>query len=58
LCAEFSINCGTEHSAYLDGFIRMLQVDPKAVFTCASAAQKGVDLLRELVLREPAQAAE
>jgi antirestriction protein ArdC len=58
LCAEFSVNSGTEHSTYLGGYIRMLQADPKAVFTCASAAQKAVDLLRELVLREPAQAAE
>jgi antirestriction protein ArdC len=58
LCAEFSIDSGIEHASYIGGWIDLLKFDPRAIFTCASKAQAAVDYLRELVLREPAQAAE
>jgi antirestriction protein ArdC len=58
LCAEFSIDGSSEHSSYIAHWITLLKSDPKAIFTCASQAQAAVDFMRDLVLREPAQAAE
>ena len=57
-CAEFSIDGDTRLSSYVDHYIHLLEYDPKAFFTCASKAQAAVDFLRDLALREPAQAAE
>jgi antirestriction protein ArdC len=57
-CAEFSIDSGIEHASYIGGWIDLLRSDSRAIFTCASRAQAAVDYLRDLVLREPAQAAE
>ena len=58
LCAEFSIDGDTKLPGYIDHYIKLLEGDASAFFTCASKAQAAVDYLRELVLREPAQAAE
>jgi antirestriction protein ArdC len=58
LCAEFSIDGGSEHSSYIGHWITLLKSDPKALFTCASRAQAAVDYLRDLALHEPAVAAE
>jgi antirestriction protein ArdC len=58
LCAEFSIDGDAATPSYIAPFVKLLEGDAKAFFTCASKAQAAVDYLRELVLREPAQAAE
>jgi antirestriction protein ArdC len=57
LCAEFDIDGDPRLSGYVAEYIRLLEGDPKAFFTCASKAQAAVDYLRELALRAPAQAA-
>ena len=58
LCAEFSIDGDAATPSYIAPFINLLEGDAKAFFTVASKAQAAVDYLRELALREPAQAAE
>jgi antirestriction protein ArdC len=58
LCAEFDIDGDPRLSGYIQHYIALLEGDPKAFFTAASKAQQAVDYLRELALREPAQAAE
>jgi antirestriction protein ArdC len=58
LCAEFDIDGDPRLSGYVMHYIRLLEGDPKAFFTAASKAQAAIDFLRELALREPAQAAE
>jgi|SRR6516165_1768002 antirestriction protein ArdC len=58
LCAEFSIDGDPRLSGYIEHYIDLLESDTKAFFTAASKAQAAVDYLRELALREPAQAAE
>jgi antirestriction protein ArdC len=58
LCAEFDIDGDPRLSGYIAEYIRLLESDPKAFFTCASRAQAAVDFLRELALRAPARAAE
>src|SRR5262249_18431550 len=58
ICAEFDIDGDPRLPGYLMHYIRLLEGDPKAFFTAASKAQAAVDYLRELALREPAQAAE
>lgn len=58
LCAEFSVGGYSNHASYIASWIQLLKEDPKAIFTCASRAQAAVDYLRDLVLRQPAEAAE
>jgi antirestriction protein ArdC len=58
ICAEFSIDGDSGLPAYIGAHVELLEGDTKAFFTCASKAQAAVDYLRELALREPAQAAE
>jgi antirestriction protein ArdC len=58
ICAEFDTDGDPRLPGYLMHYIRLLEGDPKAFFTAASKAQAAVDYLRELALREPAQAAE
>lgn len=58
LCAEFSIDGDPRLPGYIGSYIKLLEDDTKAFFTCASKAQAVVDYLRDLALREPAQAAE
>jgi antirestriction protein ArdC len=53
---EFSIDGDPRLPGYLMHYIRLLEGDTKAFFICASKAQAAVDYLRELALREPAQA--
>ncbi len=58
LCAEFSIDGYSSHASYIANWLSLLEQDSRAIFTCASKAQAALDFLRELALREPAQAAE
>jgi antirestriction protein ArdC len=58
LCAEFSIDGDPGLPAYIGGYITLLEDDDKAFFTICSKAQAALDFLRDLVLREPLQAAE
>jgi antirestriction protein ArdC len=58
LCAEFSINGDPGMPAYIGSYVQLLEDDDKAFFTCCSKAQAALDFLRDLVLREPKQAAE
>jgi antirestriction protein ArdC len=58
LCAEFSIDGDPGLPAYIGSYITLLEGDDKAFFTCCSKAQAALNFLRDLVLREPAQAAE
>jgi antirestriction protein ArdC len=58
LCAEFSVDGFIPHAAYLEHYLKLLENDTKATFTAASRAQAAVDFPRDLMLREPAQAAE
>jgi len=46
LCAEFGFDNTSNHAAYLQSWIKVLQNDVRAIFTAASAAQKAVDYLR------------
>jgi antirestriction protein ArdC len=57
LCAGFDIDGYSEHASYIASWAELLTSDIKAIFTCSSRAQQAVDYLRDLVLREPAQAA-
>jgi antirestriction protein ArdC len=56
LCAEFSID-DIPHSTYIQTFLKLLEDDPKAIFTAASKAQAAVDYLRQLILAETGRAA-
>lgn len=58
LCAEFAIDGDMRSAGYIASWVELLKSDNKAVFTCASKAQAAVDYLRDLALRESAQAAE
>jgi antirestriction protein ArdC len=53
LCAEFSIDGDPGMSAYIGGYIELLQGDDRAFFTCCSKAQAALYFLRDLALREP-----
>jgi antirestriction protein ArdC len=53
LCAEFSIDGYVPHAAYIEHFLKLLNNDPKAIFTAASKAQAAVDFLRQKILTEP-----
>jgi len=54
LCAEFSIDGSVSHAAYIQDYLKLLEDDPKAIFTAASKAQAAVDFLRQLILVETA----
>ena len=54
LCAEFSIDGSVSHATYIQDFLKLLEDDPKAIFTAASKAQAAVDFLRQLILVETA----
>ena len=58
LCAEFSIDGDPGMTAYIEHYITLLKHDDRAFFTCCAKAQAALDYLRDLVLREPKQAAE
>jgi antirestriction protein ArdC len=53
LCAEFAVDGFVQHAAYLEHYLKLLQDDPKAIFTAASKAQAAVDFLRQQILAEP-----
>jgi antirestriction protein ArdC len=54
LCAEFSIDGSISHATYIHDYLKLLEDDPKAIFTAASKAQAAVDYLRQLILVETA----
>jgi antirestriction protein ArdC len=58
LCAEFSIDGDMRAAGYIADWLKLLKTDAKAIFTAASKAQAAVNYLRQLILAEPAQAAE
>jgi antirestriction protein ArdC len=51
LCAEFSIDGYVPHAAYIESYLKLLQDDPKAIFTAASKAQAAADFLRDQILK-------
>jgi antirestriction protein ArdC len=54
LCAEFGFdNAHDNQAAYLDGWLKVLKADKRAIFTCASKAQKAADYLRGRAIAEP-----
>jgi antirestriction protein ArdC len=53
LCAEFAVDGWEPDTAYIAHYLKLLEDDPKAIFTAASKAQAAVDFLRERILREP-----
>jgi len=57
LCAEFSIDGSISHATYIHDYLKLLEDDPKAIFTAASKAQAAVDYLRQLILVETGRAA-
>lgn len=59
LCAEFGLdNAHANQAAYLDGWLKILKANNRAIFTAASKAQKAADYLRGLAIAAPiAQAA-
>jgi antirestriction protein ArdC len=57
LCAEFNVDSFVPHAAYLQHYLRLLEDDPKAIFTAASKAQAAVNFLHEKILAEPTEAA-
>jgi antirestriction protein ArdC len=54
LCAEFSIDGSVSHATYIQDYLKLLEDDPKAIFTTASKAQAAIDFLRQLILTETA----
>src|SRR5262245_30612828 len=57
LCAEFAIDSFIPHAAYIKNYVKLLEDNPKAIFTAASKAQAAVDYLRQLILVETGRAA-
>ena len=53
LCAEFSIDGSVSHATYIHDYLKLLEDDPKAIFTAASKAPAAVDFLRQRILAEP-----
>lgn len=54
LCAEFGFdNASDNQASYLDGWLKILKADKRAIFTAASKAQKAADYLRGLALADP-----
>ena len=47
LCAEFGFDCTDSHASYLASWIKLLQSDPRAIFTAASKAQAAANYLRD-----------
>ncbi|HEX9321789.1 MAG TPA: ArdC-like ssDNA-binding domain-containing protein [Xanthobacteraceae bacterium] len=54
LCAEFAFD-NDNAAGYIANYLELLKSDAKAIFTCASQAQKAVDYLRGLALAESAE---
>lgn len=52
LCAEFSVSGDLRHAGYIANWLRLLKKDSKAIFTAAAAAQKAVDYLKGVVLKD------
>ena len=57
MCAEFGFDAVTQHAAYIQNWIKLLQDDPKAFITAASKASAAVEYLRGLALTEEKLAA-
>jgi antirestriction protein ArdC len=58
LCAEFGFdNAHANQAAYLEGWLKILKADKRAIFTAASKAQKAVDYLRGLAVSDQQQIA-
>jgi antirestriction protein ArdC len=52
MCAEFGYDAVTQHAAYIQNWIKLLQDDPRAFITAASKASAAVEYLRGLALTE------
>jgi len=48
LCAHLTIDGELRHAAYIGEWIKLLQDDPRAIFTAASKASQAADFLRAL----------
>jgi antirestriction protein ArdC len=47
LCAELGIDAVTQHAAYIQHWIKLLEGDPRAFMTAASKASSAVEFLRD-----------
>jgi antirestriction protein ArdC len=55
LCAEFSIDGKVPQAAsYIDGYLKLLNTDPRAFITCCAQFQTAVDFLRQILLSDSA----
>ena len=52
MCAEFGYDATTQHAAYVQSWIKLLEGDERAFLTAASKASKAVEYIRGLALRE------
>lgn len=52
LCAEFDIDGDLRHADYLANWLQLLKSDSKAIFTASAQAQKAVDFMRGLALKD------
>lgn len=57
MCAEFGYDATTQHAAYIQNWISLLESDPKAFITAASKASASVEYLRSLAIKEEEQLA-
>jgi len=57
LCAEFQFDAISQHAAYLDSWIKLLEHEPSAFVTAAARASNAAAYLRGLALRSDAIAA-
>lgn len=51
--AEFGFDNEAQNATYIDGWIKLLKSDSRAIFTAASKASKAAEYLRGLAIAEP-----
>lgn len=52
LCAEFGFDVVSRSASYLDGWLKLINENPRAIFTAASKASKAAEYLRGLALTD------
>lgn len=53
MCAEFGYDATTQHAAYIQSWIKLLEGNPRAFVTAASKASAAVEYLRRSLIAEP-----
>jgi antirestriction protein ArdC len=55
LCAEFGFDVVSRSAAYLEGWLKAIKDNPRAIFTAASKASKAAEYLRGLAIADQPQ---